>query len=170
MARTTPLAGEGGFVPVFPSPPTIPATAPASRIAPDAPRVERIGTVRIIRGAEGWHGVTLRVCGPETGERCELALTAGDGRSITVAVFDEDEAVANWRNVGNHSGLPLLIEAADGTVSQPFPQLGRLALGPLRLRRRHALLAGRRPRFLTRRKTGRMPDRPVIHKAEALTD
>jgi len=67
-------------------------------------------------------------------------------------------------------GLPLLFETADGVVSEPYPQLGRLALGPIRLRRRHALLNGRRPRFLARRKTGRLADRPVILAGERLTD
>ena len=46
----------------------------------------------------------------------------------------------------------------------------RGALGPVRIRRRHGLLNGRRPRFLTRRKTGRLAELPVIVSGERLTD
>jgi hypothetical protein len=37
-------------------------------------------------------------------------------------------------------------------------------LGQIRIRRRHGVLNGRRPRFLTRRKTGRLPVRPAVHR------
>ena len=38
------------------------------------------------------------------------------------------------------------------------------------LRRRHGLLNGRRPRFLTRRKTGRLAELPVIIGGDRMTD
>lgn len=137
--------------------------------------VERIGPVRILRAGAGWRGVALRLTtarndGEHTDERFELALTAGDGRSITVAVADSDDAVALWRDCGRTSGLALLLETGDGVVSEPYPQVGRLALGPVRIRRRYALLNNRRPRFLARRKTGRLGDRPEILSGERLTD
>jgi hypothetical protein len=141
--------------------------------------VERIGPVRILRAGAGWRGIALRLShgeardqgaseGPE--ERFELALTEGDGRSVTVAVVDSDDAVALWRDCGRMSGLALLLETDDGVISEPYPQVGRLALGPIRIRRRYALLNNRRPRFLTRRKTGRLGDRPVVVSGERLTD
>ncbi|WP_332686024.1 DUF6101 family protein [Bosea sp. (in: a-proteobacteria)] len=175
MASVTPAAGEIGFQPacsggvsIYNGQPFRTQGAPSQQ--PEAPRIERIGSVRILRGGTGWRGVALRLTGGEGDDaRFELALTAGDGRSVTVAVLDQDEAVAAWRDFGRSSGLPLLLETSDGAISEPYPQLGRLALGPIRIRRRHALLAGRRPRFLTRRKTGRFSERPVIFQGEILS-
>lgn len=141
----------------------------------ESPCVERIGPVRILRAGAGWRGVALRLTtarndGEHTDERFELALTAGDGRSITVAVADSDDAVALWRDCGRTSGLPLLLETGDGVISEPYPQVGRLALGPIRIRRRYSVLNGRRPRFLTRRKAGKLGDRPVVVSGERFTD
>ncbi len=127
---------------------------------------------RVIAGGQSLVPMlALRLANP-TGddERFELALTAGDGRSIVVASADQADAVALWRDFGRRSGLPLLLESVDGRVTEPFPQIGRVALGPVRIRRRHAFLNGRRPRFLTRRKPGRLADLPVVVASERLVD
>ncbi|WP_066468074.1 DUF6101 family protein [Bosea sp. WAO] len=175
MASVTPAAGETGFQPACPGgssnyngQPFRTQGAPSQQA--EAPRIERLGPVRILRGSAGWRGIALRLISSEGEDaRFQLALTAGDGRSVTVAVLGEDEAVATWRDFGRSSGLPLLLESTDGVITEPFPQLGRLALGPVRIRRRYALLAGRRPRFLTRRKTGRFTERPVVIQGEILS-
>jgi Family of unknown function (DUF6101) len=173
MARVTPAAGEFGFASNIPGGTTDPTiiSREAAAAQPDAPRIERIGSVRILRGAAGWRGVSLRLANP-TGEDqiFQLALTTGDGRSITVATVDGDDAVALWRDCGRASGMPLLLETSDGEISQPFPQIGRLALGPIRVRRRYSFLNGRRPRFLVRRKTGKLAERPVMVGGDRLTD
>ena len=78
--------------------------------------------------------------------------------------FDEEEIVAVWRRLGQESGLPLMIQNPDGSLVAPYPQIGPLALGDVRQRRRHGLLSGRRPRFLTRRKTGRPAARPLVFR------
>jgi hypothetical protein len=175
MASVTPAAGEAGRVPVFPGSadnqsgqPSQPAQAPQQH---NGPRIERVGPVRILRGGAGWRGIALRLAGAVIADddRFQLALTAGDGRSVVVAVLDQDDAIAVWRDAGRASGLPLLLETSDGAITEPYPQIGRLALGPTRIRRRHALLAGRRPRFLTRRKTGRLAERPIVIKGEILS-
>ncbi len=175
MASVTPAAGEAGCVPAFPSSahnqsgqPSQPAQAPQQQ---NSPRIERVGPVRILRGGAGWRGIALRLAGGAIADddRFQLALTAGDGRSVVVAVLDQDDAIAVWRDAGRTSGLPLLLETSDGAITEPYPQLGRVALGAVRIRRRHALLAGRRPRFLTRRKTGRLPERPVVIRGEILS-
>lgn len=177
MASVTTVAGEAGFAPAFHGSTTTPTersvkeqdkATRASLRQPDMPRIERLGPVRILRGAQGWQGVALRLQ-PGQEDCFELALTAGDGRSVTVATLSGDEAIAAWRGLGRSTGLPLLIETCDGAVTQPYPQLGRLALGPIRIRRRHALLAGRRPRFLTRRKTTRLDERPVVVGGDILS-
>ena len=175
MASVTPAAGEAGRVPAFPGSahnqsgqPSQPAQAPQQQ---NGPRIERVGPVRILRGGAGWRGVALRMAGGAIADddRFQLALTAGDGRSVVVAVLDQDDAIAVWRDAGRTSGLPLLLETSDGAITEPYPQFGRVALGAVRIRRRHALLAGRRPRFLTRRKTGRLPERPVVIRGEILS-
>ncbi|MGX1787754.1 DUF6101 family protein [Bosea sp. NPDC055332] len=175
MASVTPAAGEVGRVPVFPGSadnqsgqPSQPARAPQQS---DGPRIERVGPVRILRGGAGWRGIALRLAGGVIADddRFQLALTAGDGRSVVVAVLDQDDAIAVWRDAGQTSGLPLLLETSDGAITEPYPQVGRVALGAIHIRRRHALLAGRRPRFLTRRKTGRLPERPIVIRGEILS-
>jgi hypothetical protein len=170
MASVTPAAGEVGFIAALSGSAT---TAPKNPMPArqDARSVERIGSVRILRPATDWRGIALRLLpGTTDEERFELALTAGDGRSVTIALADQDDAVAMWRACGAASGLPLLIETGDGAVSEPYPQIGRLALGPVRIRRRHGFLNGRRPRFLMRRKPGMRQDRPVVVSGERFTD
>jgi hypothetical protein len=84
--------------------------------------------------------------------------------------FPEEDIVAVWRAMSRDSGLPLMIERANGDILCPFPQMGRVRLGEIHIRRRYGLLNGRRPRFLVRRKTGLMPSRPRIHrKAEIVS-
>jgi hypothetical protein len=169
MASVTPAAGEVGFAGLSGCATTAPKNPMPARA--EAQGVERLAGVRILRGAACWRGVALRlVPNPGDEERFELALTAGDGRSITIALADQDDAVAMWRACGAASGLPLLIETGDGAVSEPYPQIGRLALGPVRIRRRHGFLNGRRPRFLMRRKPGVRQDRLVVLAGDRLTD
>lgn len=173
MARVTTAAGELGFLPNLPGCATDQTIVTRNPMPaqPDAPRIERIGTVRILRGSAGWRGIALRLANAAgSDEVFQLALTAGDGRSITIATVDQDDAVALWRDCGRASGMPLLLETSDGQISEPFPQLGPLALGPIRVRRRHAFLNGRRPRFLMRRKTGKLAERPVVVAGDRLTD
>lgn len=104
-------------------------------------------------------------CEGEDGPAFEIAAIAEDG--VIAAVlgrFHEDEIVAVWRRLGQTSGLPLMLQNPDGSLMTPYPQIGPLALGDIRQRRRHGLLAGRRPRFLTRRKTGRPTARPLVFR------
>lgn len=128
----------------------------------------RLGGVRVLWPAPVWQGVRLKLRDRLNGtdRLFEIGLSAGSGRTVVIAVLDEDEAVATWRSVSAATGLPMLIEAPDGTVSAPAPQLGRLALGPIRHRRCLAVLKGRRPRFLRRRKTG---DAALFGSARDLT-
>ncbi len=95
----------------------------------------------------------------------EIALI--DHRDTCVMVlgqFEEDEVVAVWRRLAAQTGLLLMLENPDGSLSAPYPQVGAVQLGAIRIRRRHGLLNGRRPRFLTRRKTGRQPARPLVYR------
>lgn len=109
------------------------------------------------------HGLALRRDDPAAG-RFVLALLDAEHRPLlTLGPYPDEEAVAVWRRVGLAAGLTLAIEGPDSAVAVPYPQLGRVRLGATRQRRRHGL-SGRRPRFLARRKTGRFPPRPQVHR------
>ena len=99
----------------------------------------------------------------------ELVLVQeGGGQGIVIGRFGEEDIVAVWRSFAESSGLPLVLERCDGTLGQPYQQIGRLRVGQVRQRRRHGLLAGRRPRFLVRRKTARLPERPIVHRGREI--
>jgi Family of unknown function (DUF6101) len=115
-------------------------------------------------------GIALRAVERDGEESFEIAAVDPYGTTLLpLGRFGDADVVAEWRKLGAASGLPLMIERADGAFDLPFPQLGRVRLGAIRIRRRHGLLAGRRPRFLTRRKTGRLPLRPAVHRDRQLT-
>ena len=98
----------------------------------------------------------------------ELALVEEHGGTLMVlGRFGDDEVVAAWRKVGAATGLPLITQSEDGALQHPYPQVGRVQLGRIRIRRRHGL--GRRPRFLVRRKTARLPRRPTIHREREIS-
>lgn len=158
MGRLTPAAGDDC---VMPSSPRRADTQIECATTP--PAIERIAGVRILRKSAEWKGVSLRLANTGgTDDGFELALTSGDGRSIRIASVDVEDAIALWRSCGKASGLPLLLEGMDGLMTEPYPQLGRIMLGATSHRRRYAFLNGRRPRFLTRRKTSRLPERPIM--------
>jgi hypothetical protein len=94
----------------------------------------------------------IQVCGSDEAERLDLGP------------FDYEEVVAVWRRLAASSGLPLLLPGPDGVLQQPYPQIGRLLVGPVTERRKAAVLNGRRPRFLTKRRASRLPRRPRIHR------
>lgn len=103
------------------------------------------------------------------GERFFLILLdAGHAPLLALGPYDDVDAVAEWRRLAAASGLALKIQLSNGAVMTPYPQLGRVLLGPTRQRRRHGLLSRRRPRFLARRKTGRFPLRPQVHREPEL--
>jgi hypothetical protein len=94
-----------------------------------------------------------------------IAVVDRAGRTLlNLGPFGDEDAVAIWRSLSASSGLPMLMVGLDGHVSQPFQQIGRLQLGPVRIRRGKAVLSGRRPRFLVRRKTARLPRRPLVYR------
>lgn len=123
--------------------------------------IVRIERVRIINAAMAWQAVGLRLRSHDPASSLfEVFLSAGGGRVLVIAVHDEDEAIATWRAVGQSMQVPLLLEAADGTQSFPYPQIGSVALGQFHYRRQHSFLRHRRPRFLMRRK----PAQPGLEK------
>ena len=72
-------------------------------------------------------------------------------------VFSEQgnaNVVAEWQNWGRKLRLPLFIKAGDGNLLPYSQQVDGVALGMTTSRRKLAAEAGRRPRFLNRRKPG----------------
>jgi hypothetical protein len=108
-------------------------------------------------------GLAMKLDGD--GDRFHLVVLDRDNAALlALGSYPEEDVVAEWRALGASSGLTLKIQLPNGSVMTPYPQIGRVLLGPACIRRRNVLLGHRRPRFLTRRKTGRFPLRPQVHR------
>ena len=161
MTGVTPNAGAG------PQVEDGPGTVLADR--PDLPSNSHLFglTAPAVVGAFGARAaaIALRLDSAGRDDTFELAILGEDASTLLrLGPFPEDVVVAVWRALGAASGLPLMIEPVNGRVRPLYPQVGPLLLGPVRIRRRHGLLNGRRPRFLVRRKTARLPPRPLVHR------
>ena len=85
-----------------------------------------------------------------------IELVHGDPE-LNYRVFEEvgnANVVAEWQNWGKKLRLPLFIKAGDGQMLPYSQQVDGLDLGQTTGRRKLAAEAGRRPRFLNRRKPG----------------
>ena len=102
---------------------------------------------------DDYDGVAVRIA-PEAEAApliIELAHTNPD-YVVPLARGGVPENVADdWLAWGRELGLPLLVVSPDGSVARYHPDE---ASRPSQPRRRHSYFAGRRPRFLTRRKIG----------------
>lgn len=140
---------------------------PAAFAAQNQPGLASIlaGTV-IGQAATRPAGIALRLDPAQPdGTAFDIVVVDPEGRALLpLGPFPEEDVVAIWRSLGASSGLPLMVLSADGVLRKPYPQIGRVQLGAIRIRRRHGLLNDRRPRFLVRRKTGRLPLRPRVHQ------
>lgn len=124
-----------------------------------------------VAGARRAAGIALAYAAEEAemagADRFSLILVDAEGGELhRLGSYDEDDVVAIWRDIAARAGLVRMIIREDGVLMPVTEQIGRLILGRVRIRRRHAGLGGRRPRFLARRKTGRLPARPQIHRGE----
>ncbi|MDB5592606.1 hypothetical protein [Enterovirga sp.] len=133
---------------------------------------QRDGAAHAARGrqdsacAQALSGVALRLDG--SGFRIVVIGDAGE-TVVELGPYGEEEVIAVWRSLAATSGLPLLVERALGGYEAAYPQMGRLVIGaPLERRCRLAVLSGRRPRFLARRKPARLPRRPVVFREKEM--
>ncbi len=112
---------------------------------------------------DSYRGVAVRIepLGAAGAVRVFVELLHKDpALTLPLIVGDEPEDVAaDWQAWGRALGLPLLVIGQDGSVSAPLDDFGGIVAASPRPRRRHSFFAGRRPRFLTRRKTGH--SRPI---------
>lgn len=143
-----------------------PALATSAFVASALPVIGRVPAARPAAG------VALSYAEDEadlSGEdRFHLLLIDAEGQALQqLGPFTEEDVVATWRDIAGQAGLVRMIVREDGVLVPVSQQIGRLMLGRTRMRRRHAGLGARRPRFLARRKTGRLPARPQIFRGEA---
>ena len=108
-----------------------------------------------------WSKTRIVPVGSEGAIRVHVELLHDDpGLTLPLVVADEPEdAAADWQAWGRALNLPLLVVEQDGTVRAPLTRLGGLTVASPSPRRRRRFLAGRRPRFLRRRKVGQA--RPI---------
>jgi hypothetical protein len=79
---------------------------------------------------------------------------------------DLDDVVADWKAWAKVLRLPMLVVEVDGSWRALETRLGAMVVASPRPRRRRSVLAGRRPRFLTRRKVGLRLEAIVLEKRE----
>lgn len=137
-------------------------------------------TVRIDRTVAG---VAMRVAVPVRAYRgVALTLDADAGgalayrlhlvhadRDLSIALEeapDDCDIVADWRLWSRFFRLPALVERRSGAIEQADPALGELLLGGGAPDRRVKCDGKRRPRFLRRRKVGRVGDPASVHQGE----
>lgn len=119
-------------------------------------------------GRFGTSATALALQADPNGRDFRLVLLAGTRALLTFGPYPEEDVVAEWRALGAAAGLPLTVRFSNGSVMALYRQVGRLQIGPLWPRSRHKLLTSRRPRFLTRRKTGCLPARPHVFREQEI--
>lgn len=113
-----------------------------------------------------FEGVAVRIAtdGPDDDHVVVELLHHDPHLSLPLSVADDvADVVADWKAWSRVLGLPMVLVEVDGSRRMLEERLGSLKIAAVRPRRRRSVLAGRRPRFLTRRKTGCPAATPVIH-------
>jgi hypothetical protein len=139
---------------------------------PDAPATVILDTDKVVfSGSVGgisfhqsvpladYRGVAVRMVAGDGGElRIMVELFHTDAKlSIPLVVATSPgDVVADWQSWSKTLRRPLILVGDDGTIVEPTPRLGGVAIGQIKPRRLHSFFAARRPRFLARRKTGRV--------------
>ncbi len=126
--------------------------------------------MKIALPVTAYRGVAIRIVPgmTEAEDRVAVVLSHADS-ALEVPLYeadDDENVIAEWRLWASTLGLPLLMEGVDGQTVAAENRLGEIEVDRPRPRRRHSLLSGRRPRFLTRRRTGKLPLVPFVHRDE----
>lgn len=144
----------------------------AERPQAEAERLQaarRLGDVaeRIVLPLDDYRGVAIRIVPARTEDEDGVAVVLSHAaREHEVVLYEADndqDVIAEWRLWASTLGLPLLMEGLDGRTVAAETRLGEVEVETPRPRRRHSLLSGRRPRFLMRRRTGKLPLVPFVH-------
>lgn len=166
-----------------------PAALPVSFAASDARADERLrhielGRERVVvrRAVRGIYmrvslkvaeflGVAIRIIPPDESSPGAVAVFLEHrDQSLSVPLFvaaDGDaDVTAEWQRWARVLGLPLLIQDGEG-FREPFERIGAVRVeAPTPRRRSRNILWRRRPSILRRRKPGRAPSEPQVHRGE----
>jgi hypothetical protein len=127
--------------------------------------------VTIVIPARAFRGVAARAIEDETGEvtvTLEL-LHTDDSLSVPLLVAsDLDDVAADWRAWSEAYDLPMMLVEADGIARVLEDTIGERRPAPLHERRQGKAAIRRRPRFLARRKCGRLGLRLVVEGEEII--
>jgi len=119
-----------------------------------------------------YRGVAMRMeaVGDNGDVRAFVELLHNDpDLTLPLAMNDDPYEVAgDWQAWGRTLDLPLLIIGQDGSVGEPLAITSGVHMGRPKPRRRHSYFAKRRPRFLTRRKIGRVDEVSVVFGREII--
>jgi hypothetical protein len=155
-AGPAPLSGTG---------PTAAFHAPARHLsASDIVMTETVCGVSVTKRVSGSRFVGVLVGDAETGNEQRISLLRQDGVAIPIGTVPECDTVAMWRQASRHFSLPMITAHETGVIKLEA-MVGAVARGRAHPGRRvKALTQDRRPRFLTRRKTARLPLTPVVYR------
>jgi hypothetical protein len=121
-------------------------------------RLERSGVaIKVKVPVHEFVGVAVSTSISEEGVLTSAIELVHADPDLNYRVFEEEgngSIVAEWQNWGKKLRLPLYIRAGDGSLLPYSQQVDGVALGNSTSRRRLAIEAARRPRFLNRRKPG----------------
>jgi len=118
-----------------------------------------------------YRGVAIRMVGATNELPSAIAVVlehADPALSLKLYASPEtDDIVAEWQSWGRVLGLPLLVAEGDGQLREPFARLGALRIEPPTWRRRRrSAIARRRPSRSLRRRPGKLPATPLVHRDE----
>ena len=119
-----------------------------------------------------FHGVSMRLL-PAEGEDPAAVAVVLEHRDPALSVplymaAEANDVMAEWTSWSRMLGVPRLVADDDGKLRQPFGRMGKVDVrsASFERRKRRGAIKWRRPRFLMRRKPGRPPAIPTIHRGE----
>jgi hypothetical protein len=140
---------------------------------------ERVVLRRSVRGMRmalnvpvgAFRGVAIRLYGEAGRAPNAIAVVLEHpDPALSLPLFaapESDDIVAEWQSWGRVLGLPLLVAEGDGHFREPFARIGALRIAaPTWRRRRRFAIARRRPSRLLRRRSGALPETPLVHRGE----
>jgi hypothetical protein len=118
-----------------------------------------------------FRGVAIRLHGEAGAPPSSIAVVLEhEDPALSLPLYaarETDDIVAEWQAWGRVLGLPLLVAETDGSMREPFPRVGALRIeAPAPRRRRKSAIARRRSARMLRRRAGKLPASPVVHRGE----
>jgi hypothetical protein len=118
-----------------------------------------------------FRGIAIRLWNGADQRPSEIAVVLEHADpALSLPLFSSPETediVAEWQSWGRVLGMPLLVAEGDGKLREPFARLGQVRIeAPTWRRRRRTAIARRRPSRLLRRRAGKLPETPVVHRGE----